>query len=194
MFDKVKKLVTDNSVKGLITGNMTLSDEIINKFLGRAPLPPELKRVTVLCRDGIIDAEGEGEISGVKFAFQGGIRLLAVKFSRSVQMLRIMPAEYYSLETGALKVKTEIDAGPGFLREVEALLKLAPHDMTRGVSVDSDALVLNLHENPIWAREFAKRVDNLPLARDLGINPLDFMVVDDVKIEPGRVRLITRRA
>jgi hypothetical protein len=193
MLAKIKKLFSDNSLRALLSGNMVITEGIINEFAGRLPLPAPMKRASVLCREGIIEVEGEGELEGLKFSFAAAVQLLGVRFSAREQVLRLMPAGPVRFATPNLDLTLNLRPGPGLLDEIKTALKFAPADQTRGLVIESDSILLNLHENPLWAEQFSKQIRELPIAKKFGINPLDYVTVNDIRIEPGAVRLLTQR-
>jgi hypothetical protein len=194
MLGKIKKLFTDNRLLDLLSGNMVITDEIINDFINRVALPPMMKRFTVLFSDGAIEAEGEGDFDGVHFTFQGGIELISVYVTNKEQIIKIMPRGPFKYSTPHLKATIEMESCPGLLTEFETFLSYLPEEDRKGIVIEPAAIAIHIHENPLLAAEFARQMEEIPLAKDLGINPLDYVIIHEMKIEPGRVRLQARRA
>lgn len=189
---KIRKLFTDNRLRDLLSGNMVISEQIINGFVNMNGVAPEFNRLDIHCGDGVIEAEGEGEIGGVAFNFQGSIELIGLKVNSSQQVVRVMPSGPIKISTPHMKAQITMQC-PGLLEELRTLIKYADPETVRGVVIEPDAILLNLHENPVWAEEFKKSMNELPLAKDLKINILDYVEINDIKIEPGAIRVIARR-
>jgi hypothetical protein len=193
MLDKIRKLWSDNSLRQLLAGNLAVTDDVINAFMARVA-PPPLTRLSVLCRPGVMETEGEGDLAGIKFSFQAAVRLLGVRITAREQTIRLMAAGPLRLNTPNLEVLINPRPGPGLLEEFKAALALAPAELTRGLTLEPEAIRLDLHQSPIMSEQFQRQVRELPVAKKFGINPLDYVEITDVRIESGAVRLLARRA
>jgi len=193
MLDKIRKLWSDNSLRRLLAGDLAVTEDVINAFMARVP-PAPLTRVSVLCRPEVMETEGEGELAGVKFSFQAAVRLLGVRITAREQTIRLMAAGPLRLTTPNLEVLVNPRPGPGLLAEIKAALALAPPELTQGLTLEPDAIRLDLHQSPVLSEQFQRQLRELPIAKKFGINPLDYVEITDVRIEQGAVRLLARRA
>jgi hypothetical protein len=194
MLEKIRKLLSDNSLRRLLAGDLAVTDAIINEFARRAPLPPPLTRVSVLCRPGVIEIEGEGVQEAVKFNFSAAVRLLGVRVTAREQTFRVMAGGPLRLTTPNLEVAVNPRPGPGLLDELRTVLALAPPELIQGLKIEDDAVRLDLHQNPMLSEQFQRQIRELPVAKKFGINPLDYVEITDIRIEEGAVRLLARRA
>jgi hypothetical protein len=192
MFDRLKKLFTDNRIRDLLSGNMVVGEDMVNEFI-RRDLPPGVTRLTLHCGDGEAAAEIEGALAGVKFRASGSARLLGARITAAEQVVKLIPVGRVELKTDSIESIVTITPGPGFLDEAAALIKLLPPDLASGVAVGPDHLELSLHRYPAWSRDFGKRIREIPLFKELQINLLDFAEIHDIRIEPGRLRILARR-
>jgi hypothetical protein len=193
MFERIKKLFTDNRIRDLLSGNMVAGEDMVNEFVRTRGLPPGITRLVIHCGDGEVSVETEGELQGVHFRASGSARLLGVKVTASEQIVKLMPAGRAEFKTDSVESIVTITPGKGFLAEAASLLKLLPPDLAVGVAVEPDGLKLFLHRYPAWSSEFAKRLKEIPLIKEIQINLLDYVEIHDLKIEPGRVRVLARR-
>ncbi len=194
MFKKLKRLYEDNSVSELLSGNMVVADEVVNEFVNRVGIKPPLTRVSVLFREDVIEVEGSGEVEGVVFSFQGALGLLGVRITGQEQVVKLMPRGPLRFTTPHINASVNLKECPGLLAEIKAFVSQVPEEQTQGVVIEDTAIILYLHENPIWSEQFQKALAESPLAKRLGINPLDYVVINDVRIEKGAIRLIAKRA
>ncbi|HUT54244.1 MAG TPA: hypothetical protein VM658_12720 [bacterium] len=193
MFDRIKKLFTDNRIRDLLSGNMVAGEDMVNEFIRTRGLPPGFTLLRLRCGDGEALIEAEGELQGMRFRASGSARLLGVRVTADEQVVKIMPAGRAELKTDNLESVVTITPGPGFINEASALLKLLAPELAAGIAVEPDCLKLSLHRYPFWSNEFAKRIKEIPLIKELQINLLDYVEIHDLRIEPGRVRILARR-
>src|SRR3989304_5003729 len=120
MFDRIKKPLTDNRLRALLSGNRVVGEDMLNQFIRQNGLPPGITGLRLRCGDGEVAMETEGELEGVRFRASGSIRLLGVKVTAAEQVVRLMPLGPLDLRTDNTQASVNLTPGPGLLREIAA--------------------------------------------------------------------------
>jgi hypothetical protein len=193
MLGKIAKLFKDNRLKDLISGNMVIPEEVINEFANRMEIIPDMERMMIRIGDGHARVDVTGKTEGVNFNIKAGLELKGLSINSDEQVFQVMPHGAINITTDNQELLINFKNGPALLDEWNSLLKMAPEDQIEGISIEEEAVKISLHENPEMAKEFKKAMDEVPLAREFGINILDYVEIKDVRFEQGAVRILAKR-
>ncbi len=193
MFDKLKNLIANNHIRELLGGKLVLTQDVVNRFMGKWP-PQGIDRVELVFQEDGIRAEVEGELAGqVPFFLQCSIALGGLQVNKEEQVARVAPAGDIEFRTEHQKMQFSFQEGAGLIRELEALAGLAPPEVREALVFEDEHVKVLLHLVPGFSAEFAKFLEKLPVLSTLGVNLLDWVEITDVK--PGKQTLAfeTRR-
>jgi len=192
MFNRLRKMVSANTFRELMSGQVSLTEEAVNTYLRKRP-PPGVEYVQAVFLKEEIKFSLAGTFSGVNLRAEGSVVIKGISFSKEEQLIRLLPGDTFKVDTDNVSIGLSMKRGPGLTREIEVLTGLLPPELGQAIRVEQDAVVISLHKVDKWRHDLDRAMSDIPVLSDLGINLLDHFRVHAVSVDKGELQVDMKR-
>ncbi len=193
MFRTLKHLLTDNPLRKLMSGGLTLPEDLINSFIARSPMPPMLNSARIECGDGFVFIEAEGAVSGARFRFRGGAAVKELTVTKAKQAAALVPRGPLEFRSDNIGLRVDFTDDRGVVEDLESFASLLPPEVSGALEFGPGEVRVLPHRLPGFSSILEERMTSLPVLKEIGVNPLDHIEITGVEFERGSMRILTRR-